>query len=158
LENGIIVSFDLDASITGGSFETRDFWTFAARTADGSIELLTDARPRGIHHHYAKLSIVTFPGSATDCRTEWPPATGMESCGCCCIVSGGDGVESVGKCTSIQQAIQALPAAGGEVCILPGRYFENISIVSRRDIVLRGCGWQTRIASASLKPQPPPVV
>src|SRR5262249_2820869 len=45
---------------------------------------------------------------------------------------------------------------GGEVCILPGLYFENVLIQGRRDVVLRGCGWQTRIASASLKPAPPP--
>lgn len=154
LENGIIVNFDLDASITGGTFHTRDFWTFAARTADGSVETLNRAHPRGIHHHYAKLSIVTFlPSSAPDCRTEWPPATGTaSSCGCCCTVTVGDG----GKFTSIQQAINSLPANGGEVCILPGRYFENI-VIRGKDIVLRGCGWQTRIASASLKPQPPPV-
>jgi hypothetical protein len=157
LESAIIVSFDLDPAITPGSFLTRDFWTFAARTADGSIEILQDARPRGIHHHYTKLSIVTFPSSTTDCRTEWPPSSGASSsCGCCCTVTVGDGVESVGKFTSIQQAINTLPAEGGEVCILPGRYFENIFIRDRRDVVLRGCGWQTRIASASLKPAPPP--
>jgi hypothetical protein len=157
LENGIIVSFDLDAAITLGAFRTGDFWTFAARTADGSIEILQDARPRGIHHHYARLSIVTFPNSATDCRTKWPPSTGeTESCGCCCTVTVGNGVESVGKFTSIQQAINSLPAAGGEVCVLPGRYFENIFIRDRRDVLLRGCGWQTRIASGSLKPAPPP--
>ena len=59
----------------------------------------------------------------------------------------GDGVESVGQYKSINDAINALPDAGGEVCILPGRYFENVFIQGKRDIVLRGCGWQTRIAS-----------
>lgn len=157
LESGIIVTFDLDPTSTSGSFLTGDFWTFAARTADGSIEILQDAHPRGIHHHYARLSVVTFPSSATDCRTEWPPSTGADdSCGCCCTVTVGDGVESTGKFSSIQQAINALPAEGGEVCILPGRYFENIFIRDCRDVVLRGCGWQTRIASASLKPLPAP--
>jgi hypothetical protein len=52
--------------------------------------------------------------------------------------------------TSIQFAIDSLSPEGGEVCILPGRYFENVRIVNRRDIVIHGCGWQTRIASASL--------
>jgi hypothetical protein len=157
LDNGIIVSFDLDPAITPGSFLAGDFWTFAARTADGSVESLDDAHPRGIHHHYTGLSIVTFPSSATDCRTKWPPSSSeTDSCGCCCTVTVGDGVESTGKFTSIQQAINSLPAQGGEVCILPGRYFENIFIRDCRDIVLRGCGWQTRIASASLKPSPPP--
>jgi hypothetical protein len=65
-------------------------------------------------------------------------------------------VNSFGKYTSIKDAINALPAAGGEVCILPGLYFEHVLIHDRRDVVLRGCGWQTRIASPSLKPPPPP--
>src|SRR5262252_3360146 len=147
LEDGITVSFDLNAS--GGSFLVGDFWTFAARTADGSVEKLDKAAPRGIHHHYARLSIVTFPNSATDCRTKWPPSTSDGECGCCCTYTVGDGVESVGQYTSINAAIQALPNAGGEVCILPGRYFENVLIQHRQDVVLRGCGWQTRIASTS---------
>ena len=71
LENSIIVSFD--PSVSGGSFLTRDFWNFAARTADGSVEKLDKAPTRGLHHHYTRLSIVTFPSSATDCRTPWPP-------------------------------------------------------------------------------------
>jgi len=150
LENGITASFDVSAS--GGQFIAGDFWTFAARTADGSVEHLTKAAPRGIHHHYARLSIVTFPNSATDCRTKWPPAgTSEGDCGCCCTCTVGDGVESVGEFTSINEAIKALPASGGEVCILPGRYFENVLIQGRRDVVLRGCGWKTRIASAPLK-------
>jgi Family of unknown function (DUF6519) len=150
LENGITVRFDVRAA--GGAFVAGDFWTVAARTADGSVEKLDKATPRGIHHHYARLSIVTFPNSATDCRTKWPPSTSDSECGCCCTVTVGDGVDSVGQFSSINAAINALPAAGGEVCILPGRYFENVRIQGRRDVVLRGCGWQTRIASASLKP------
>lgn len=154
LENGVTISFD--ESPAGGSFLTGDFWTFAARTADGSVETLTKAPPRGIHHHYATLSIVDFSvPSATDCRTKWPPASGAE-CGCCCTCTVGDGVESIGAFTSIQKAIDSLPASGGEVCILAGRYFENVFIENRKDVVIHGCGWQTRIASASLKPAPPP--
>jgi len=153
LENGITVSFDV--STTGGGFLTRDFWSFAARTADGSVETLDKAAPRGLHHHYARLSIVTFPSSATDCRTPPSTSTSGSDCGCCCTCTVGDGVESVGKYTSINAAIDALPDFGGEVCILPGRYFENVLIQGRRDVVLRGCGWQTRIASASLKPGAP---
>ena len=155
LENGITVSFDL--SVAAGGFQTGDFWTFAARTSTGNVEKLDKAAPRGIHHHYARLSVVSFPNSATDCRTQWPPSTGETGCGCCCTVTVGDGVSTFGKYTSINAAVNALPAdTGGEVCILPGLYFENVFIGGRRDVVLRGCGWQTRIASASLKPVPPP--
>jgi hypothetical protein len=156
LENSIIVSFDL--STPGGSFLTRDFWNFAARTADGSVEILDKAPTRGLHHHYARLSIVTFPSSASDCRHPWPPSTGTSTqseCGCCCTVTVGDGVDSVGQFTSINAAINSL-TNGGEVCILPGRYFENVFIQGKHDIVLRGCGWQTRIASAALQPPSSP--
>lgn len=153
LENGITVGFDL-RSATGG-FITGDFWTFAARTSTGQVEKLDKAAPRGIHHHYARLSIVTFPNSATDCRTGWPPSTGKGECGCCSTVTVGDGVNTFGRYTSINDAINALPAEnGGEVCILPGLYFENVFIEGRRGVVLRGCGSQTRIASAVLKPAP----
>jgi len=152
LENGITVAFDVSSS--GGGFNTGDFWTFAARTATGEPEKLPGVPPRGIHHHYVALSIVIFPGSANDCRTKWPPSGG-EECGCCCTYTVGDGVNTFGKYTSINDAINALPAnTGGEVCILPGQYFENVLINGRKDVVLRGCGWQTRIASASLKTAP----
>jgi len=154
LESGITVTFNV--STPGGSFLTGDFWNFVARTADGSVEKLDAVPPRGIHHHYARLAIVTFPDSAPDCRTEWPPTTSTQKCGCCCTCTVGDGVESLGKYSSINDAIGALPASGGEVCILPGRYSEHIAIEGRRDIVLRGCGWQTRIVSPWLKPPAAP--
>ena len=152
LEDGVQITFNTPAN---GSYRVGDFWCSAARTADASVERLVEAPPRGIHHHYARLSIVTFPNSATDCRTEWPPS-GKSECGCCCTYTVGDGVNSFGKYTKINDAINALPDSGGEVCILPGLYFENVFIQGRRDVVLRGCGWQTRIASESLKPAPPP--
>ena len=144
LENGVTVTFSLNPS--SGKFHAGDFWTFAARTADGSVEALTDAYPRGVHHHYVRLSVVTFPNGATDCRPTGPSG-GTGECGCCCTCTVGDGVESVGKFTSIQAAIDSLPAEGGEVCILPGLYLERINIANRHDVIIHGCGWRTRIAS-----------
>jgi hypothetical protein len=69
LENGVTVAFDLSAQ---GSFQTGDYWTFAARTADGSVAPLTRAPAAGIDHHICRLAIVDFtasPPSVTDCRT-----------------------------------------------------------------------------------------
>jgi hypothetical protein len=146
LEDGVTVTFTTSSS--GGSFNVGDFWTFAARTADGSVEELAAAPPHGIHHHYTKLAVVDFSGSssATDCRTPWPPS-GAGACGCCtCTVGEG------GRYSSIQQALDALPATGGEVCILAGRYFERIVLNGLKDVVVHGCGEQTRIASPSLDP------
>ena len=150
LENGIVVTFGLSSA--SGGFNVADFWTFAARTADGSVEKLAAARPRGIHHHYTKLSVVSLPNSAPDCRTPWNPSNEID-CGCCsCTV--GDGNESIGKYTSINTAIASLHANGGEVCILPGRYFEHV-VIENTDVIVRGCGWRTRLASPSFE-QPPP--
>ena len=149
LESGITVTFSLSSAT--GSFNVADFWTFAARTADASVQELTAAPPQGIHHHYTKLSIVTFtsPPTYPDCRTPFPSGGGGD-CGCCCTCTVGDGIVSTGKFSKIQDAINSLGSAGGEVCVRAGRYFENIVIKNAADIVVHGCGWQTRIASASL--------
>ena len=151
LEYGIIAT--LDVSAAGGVFNTGDFWTFAART-DGSLDLLTKAAPRGIHHHHIPLAVVDFSaGTASDCRVPWQPG-GKTSCACC-TVTVGDGIESLGQYTSINAALKALPAQGGEVCILAGRYFEYVFIERRHDVVIRGCGFHTRLASPTFQPPAP---
>lgn len=151
LENGITAQFAL--GLPTGSYQPMNYWNFAARTADGSIDLpLTQAPPRGIYHHYTKLSIVTLgdPPSSPDCRTEWGQA-GTSQCGCCCTYVVGDGVESSGKYNKIQAAIEALPSHGGEICILPGNYYEHVLLKERKDVVIRGCGWQTHVYSPALR-------
>src|SRR5215469_3541771 len=85
LESGVTVSFSLDPNINNGIYASRDYWAFAARTADGTVEKLTLAPPRGIHHHYTQLAVVTFPNGVTSCRHLWPPAS--SGTGCCCTVS-----------------------------------------------------------------------
>jgi hypothetical protein len=70
LEHGVQVTFDLEAP---GELKGADHWTFAASVADASVEKLDKAVPRGIHRHYARLAVLTFPGTITDCRTLWPP-------------------------------------------------------------------------------------
>ena len=147
LESGITVTFGPNAATT---FNTANFWTFAERPSDSQFDVLTNAPPRGIHHHYAPLSVVTFsPPAASECRTEWPPS--MEgSCGCCTYTVGANA-----QYQSIQTAINALPASGGEICILSGRYFEAIFLNGLQDVVIHGCGSETRLASPSLGPNPP---
>jgi len=95
LENGVTVSFDLNPA-TGftGAFEVDDYWAFAARATDGTVESLVEAPPLGIHHHYARLALVTPLGTPSDCRIPWPPPSSGESCGCSCgcsvVVSAED--------------------------------------------------------------------
>lgn len=88
LEDGIVVSFSLDPA--GGTFRTGDFWLLPARTASASVEGLVDAPPRGIHAHYAPLALLSLPGGVTDCRTVFPPLTGLDSL----FYVAGDGQEA----------------------------------------------------------------
>ena len=75
LENGVQVSFSVDPA--GGEFHVGDYWSFHARTADASVEILTEAPPRGIIHHYCALATVSGLGTASpvpqECRNLWPP-------------------------------------------------------------------------------------
>src|SRR5207237_8159033 len=73
LEQGVQITFNTAA---GGAYHVGDYWVFAARTADASVEVLTEAPPRGVDHHFARLAIVTLPDDVTDCRTLWPPSVG----------------------------------------------------------------------------------
>ncbi len=149
LENGIVVSFGL--TLANGNFLPLNYWNFAARTADGKIEHLDQAPPRGIYHHFTKLAIVTFGASAgaTNCRTTTSTST---ECGCCCTYSVGTG----GTYSTIQQAIDALTKTGGEICLLAGDFYENVTISNKRNVVIHGCGAQTNVYSASLNPSNPP--
>jgi parallel beta-helix repeat protein len=130
LEDGILVEFSLDPA--GGRFQRGDFWCFAARTADSSVEALEEAPPRGIHHHYARLAIVN-PAGFEDCRLPWPPE----------VVQGGDGeaccTEVVFPGESIQDAIDNLPEAGGCVCLKAGEHRVDAPIViGRNNVHLHG--------------------
>jgi Family of unknown function (DUF6519) len=80
LQDGVQITFD---TIAGGKYHVADYWTFAARTVDASVEELKQAPPRGIHHHFCRLALVTFPTTPTstaslfqpeNCRDFWPPA------------------------------------------------------------------------------------
>lgn len=78
LEDGVQVTFG------GSAFRTGDWWAFAARTADGAVEIHTDASPEGIAHHYAALARIQWSATAggdveatviDDCRDFFPPLT-----------------------------------------------------------------------------------
>ena len=88
LENGVTVSF---ASTGAKGFRAGDYWVFAARTADASVELLDRAPPRGIHHHYARLGIWDVGGRH---RHRLPPPLAAarpaaHDCSCTACVTAG---------------------------------------------------------------------
>jgi hypothetical protein len=147
LENGIVVDFSV---IAGGHFRAGDHWLFAARTADGSIEPLTQAPPRGIHHHYARLAVVTLPDTETDCRVFWPPQITGESCDCTVCVHPAE--HNAGTAT-IQQAIDAVRArGGGTICLDIGTYVLGapLNLQNVRSLRLRGQGWATVLRPAEV--------
>jgi len=149
IEDGLQVSFSDDGS--GGLLHVGDYWIFAARTADGSVEPLQAAPSRGILHHFARLGFITWDANGTgtfsSCIVYWPPPMG-DGCTGCCTVTVGDGIDSQGTFTDIQQAIDSLGTAGGEVCLGRGVFVVTSTIridATKKNVTIRGMGWATRI-------------
>jgi hypothetical protein len=131
-----------------------DFWVIAARpnTPDQLVpwRLLDNAPPHGPHRFYAALARINWSAqggnvvaSVQDCRERFRSL--CRNNGCCQVIVG-DGTQSFGDYTSIQDAINALPAAGGEVCVLRGRYAETLTLNQLSDVVIHGCGPDTILA------------
>lgn len=144
LEAGIQVTFELDPA--GGDFKAGDYWVFAARTAGASVEKLEKSPPRGIHHHYCRLALVKFPldesNQPTDCRIFWPPDAVSEGCECTVCVTA----DSHNKGTlTIQDAINKVKASGGTVCLGPGYYTLEKSLIIKgaESVRVKGQGWKT---------------
>ncbi len=138
IEDGIQVYFSLDPSIAAGEFKIGDYWVFYARTADGSVEPLVNAPPRGIKHHYCRLAFVTWGADlestfVRDCRTLWPPAR-------CCPIAVRPGED-------IQAAINRAPEEGGCVCLLPGihRVYRPLLVDGRKNLTITGLGAATKV-------------
>ena len=133
-------------------YSPRDYWTFAARAGEipNPPTLINNQPPQGIHYHRAPLAELTWTSNSIsgvnieDCRRVFQPLTKVATC---CTYRVGDGVKSHGDFTSIQEAINHLPAAGGEICVLPGNYQENVRILGRRNITIKGCGVRSRVFS-----------
>lgn len=147
LENGVTVSF---ASTGAKGFKPGDYWVFAARTADASVELLDRAPPRGIHHHFARLALWDVgTGAVTDCRHPWPPEAGEgHDCSCTACVTAES--HASGKFT-IQDAVNQASQTGGTVCLGPGQYALQapVQLTNLRSVRIRGQGPATVIAASS---------
>lgn len=141
LERGVGASF---AIAPGGSgvFRSGDHWIFVARTADTSVEALIDAPPHGVHHHYARLGVVTFPDSETSCRRLWPPEqTGGDDHDCSCTVCVTPDPHSI----TLQEAIEQVRTSGGTICLAAGVYDlrDGVRIDHARSVRIRGQGTAT---------------
>ncbi|HEY6723896.1 MAG TPA: DUF6519 domain-containing protein, partial [Polyangiaceae bacterium] len=141
LEDGVEVTFSETPS--GGGYRTGEYWCFAARTVDASVEKLVAAPPRGIIHHYCRLAIVLFPDQVSDCRSFWPPEFDEGGCDCTECVSAES--HNSGAFT-IQMAIDRVSAAGGKVCLGPGEYLlgsEPLLLSGARSVQIEGHGLKT---------------
>ncbi|HEY4266367.1 MAG TPA: DUF6519 domain-containing protein [Micropepsaceae bacterium] len=144
LENGVTVQF---SSAGAAGFQAGDYWVFAARTADASVEILDAAPPRGIHHHFARLGIWDVAaGAVTDCRHPWPPQVEGHDCGCTACVTAES--HQSGQFT-IQDAVNQLSATGGTVCLGPGQYAlqDAVRLLNSRSLRIRGQGPATTLVS-----------
>jgi len=139
----------LTVNFTGNDHHPDDYWIIAARPESPNLVvpwLLEFGRgPNGVRRWYTTLAVIEWtPGAGgtvvDDCRQKFPPLTRLRGC---CTYTVGDGLHSFGDFTSIQQAIDALPADGGEVCIRPGVYKENFVIDGLHDVSVHGCGSHT---------------
>jgi Family of unknown function (DUF6519)/Right handed beta helix region len=137
LENGVTASF---ASTGAPGFKTGDYWVFAARTSDATVEELDNAPPRGVHHHYARLGLWDVAaGAVTDCRTPWPPRGDEGDCGCTECVTPES--HASGQLT-IQAAVDRVRDSGGTVCLHAGVYplREPVRVAGARSLAIRGQG------------------
>jgi hypothetical protein len=165
LRDGIQLVFDPTA---GKTYRPGDYWVFPVRAGEiKNPEVLIDAKPpQGIRYHRVPLAElnwnavlrVTAPAEIEDCRRRFRPLTRQDTC---CTYRVGDGVHSFGDFERIQAAIDALPPEGGQVCVLPGVFTENIVIANRRNITITGCGPRSLIVGAGTSEEfatAPPVI
>ena len=127
-----------------------DHWVIAARpNAPARVmpwALLDGMAAHGPRRHVVPLGFVDLDAmTVTDCRRRFRP---LYKIGGCCTVTVGDGVSSWGDVSTIADALDRLPPAGGEICIGPGTYAENVVIEDRADITILGCGSRTRWIAA----------
>ncbi|MGP1675983.1 MAG: DUF6519 domain-containing protein [Burkholderiales bacterium] len=144
LENGVTVSF---ASVGTKGFRAGDYWVFAARTADASVELLANEPPRGIHHHYARLGIWDLgAGAVTDCRTPWPPLGEGHDCGCTQCVTPQSHASGT---LTIQAAVDRIRDTGGTVCLGVGQYQLKapVELIGAHSVRIKGQGAATVIVT-----------
>ncbi len=144
----------LQVTFAGANLRKNDYWIIAARPETPNVvvpwELSAGRRPHGVRRWIAPLGMIHWPGGegavqvTDDCRPTFLPLTKIKGC---CSYTVGDGTHSFGNFLRIQDAINALPARGGQVCVLNGIYDESVVIDHRVAITVHGCGKRTRVRS-----------
>ncbi len=162
LKDGVLLQFEAPAP-GNSNYTPGDYWTFPVRAAGVPFDPSTwpaNAPPHGVHYHRVPLGILNWDagpvatvtaaaGKISDCRQVFQPLTRQKGC---CSYRVGDGMQSFGDFDTIQAAINALPTDGGEICVLPGLYPENIVINGKHDITIHGCGDDSHMQAAMPNP------
>jgi hypothetical protein len=155
LNDGIRLAFDA-ATADNTNYQPGDYWTFPVRASGAAFEppvWPANAPPQGVRHHRVALAILNWnaappiavtlaEGAIDDCRRPFRPLSNQKIC-CSYIV--GDGRTSHGDFDAIEEALQHLPASGGEICLLPGLHQANAVIRGRRNVRIKGCGTRTKV-------------
>lgn len=149
LRDGIRLVFQAPAD---GSYRPGDHWTFTVRAGEifNPEVLVDDAPPVGIVYHRVPLAEINWTGrrdtrvggTIEDCRRRFRPLTNQKTC---CTLLIGDGVSSFGDFDSLEEAAAHLPAAGGELCLLPGLHRANLRLENRRNVKIHGCAWRSMV-------------
>jgi len=155
LRDGIHLAFDTPATKT---YREGDYWVFPVRAGEikNPQTLINAQPPQGVRYHRVPLAelnwqpgfSITAPIQIEDCRRPFRPLTKLDTC---CTYRVGDGIQSFGDFNAtdypdatpigaIQAAINALPKSGGQVCVLPGEFRENVLMTNLHDVTITGCG------------------
>jgi hypothetical protein len=139
LEDGVRVRFTLDGADPP---HVGDYWVFAARAADGSVEQLEEALPRGVRHHYCPLAVLRGD-EIEDCRDIFPEE--REDCECTVCVSPESHADGT---LTIQDGVERVRETGGKICLAPGIYEirRPVRIRGVRGVQLVGKGSRSVIA------------
>lgn len=153
LVDGIELHFDAPLA-DGSNYRPGDYWAFPVRATGAAFDppiWPANAPALGVIYRRVALGVVSWQadgtasfelGQISDCRHIFRPLTQQKIC-CSYIV--GDGKTSFGDFNSIELALRHLPAAGGEICLLPGLHTTNTVIAHRANVTIRGCGARTRV-------------
>lgn len=161
LKDGIRLEFDADS---GSNYHAGDYWSFPVRASGAAFDpplWPTNSPPQGVVYRRVALAEITWNAALTasfdageieDCRHIFRPLTNQKIC---CTFNVGDGRTSFGDFNRIEDALRHLPAAGGEICLLPGLHNTNTVIRNRKHVTIRGCGAQTKVTPRKETPAQP---
>ncbi|GAA0712512.1 hypothetical protein Drose_13580 [Dactylosporangium roseum] len=126
-----------------GSYAVGDWWGAALRPeADPAVERRVSASPDGVPRAFVPLALVNLDTKVveSDCRPKFRPLTEIRDRSTCTVTAfPGD---------DLQAAVNALPAAGGELCLAAGEYPVHATVqIKRPRVTVTGVGPATVIRS-----------